>query len=857
MKLISCHIENFGKLSNVDYSFGSGITEFCEENGSGKSTLAAFIKAMFYGLPSVRVGGKDFNDRKHFFPFDGKKFGGYLTFEMNGKTYRITRYFDKKSNTADELTVHCGSSPCFDLGTDIGRAVFGVDKESFERTIFITPEAIDICATSSISAKLNNFVDNSDSRNTYDDVYERLEKAKKRLKAARGEGGLINEQKRNIRDLKSEIGNIESLSEALRQQYEKANELSRAIEDGEKQIKASENINRELEHWEQYESMSLRLSEDEREFDEIRRRYPLGIPTSAEIDTIKESAGKITSLKGKREAAAFAGEKSSRLENLSGVFAEGVPSEKSMQSLQSDINRISELRVLTDNKRAEQKSERAQILAHKFGNKIPSGEEIAGIKSEIERYRELDARLKEQSDIATVNAPVKRKRTYGYLIAAILAAVIGIVGVVCLVAVNMILGGVMLVVGAIALVADGFAYLGGRKSSSDTITVNETTVKNKADMRLIEERVRAFLVPYGYYSQNGIIFDFATFENDLNDYLTIKNADNASEQELQAMCSEMEELIKRAKGFFSRYFADEDDLQKAYIKLQKVIEEYSGLKNDEKSARESQSQATAEIGADREKIENILKPYGIALQSDLSRQIDSLYRDAENMTRLNKDIEAKKKELLAYKNKYELTEKPIAEKCDTAPLEEKVSHSRNELAIISSRIAEDESAIERFEGRNSLQEAEDALSKMNSKYKMLDATMSLLKQAERNLKDRYIAPIKNNFLYYADIIESSLGEKMEMDENFNITFERGGEARSDKHLSAGQRSICSLCFRLALVNNMYEKEKPFIIMDDPFVNLDAEHIIKTIDTVKALAKDNQIIYFCCHDSRKISENGKL
>ncbi len=50
MRLISCHIENFGVLSNKDYTFGEGINSFCKENGVGKTTLAAFIRAMFYGF---------------------------------------------------------------------------------------------------------------------------------------------------------------------------------------------------------------------------------------------------------------------------------------------------------------------------------------------------------------------------------------------------------------------------------------------------------------------------------------------------------------------------------------------------------------------------------------------------------------------------------------------------------------------------------------------------------------------------------------------------------------------------------------------------------------------------------------
>ena len=49
MKLISCHIENFGKLHDWSHDFTSGSNVFCEDNGWGKSTLASFIKVMFYG----------------------------------------------------------------------------------------------------------------------------------------------------------------------------------------------------------------------------------------------------------------------------------------------------------------------------------------------------------------------------------------------------------------------------------------------------------------------------------------------------------------------------------------------------------------------------------------------------------------------------------------------------------------------------------------------------------------------------------------------------------------------------------------------------------------------------------------
>ena len=53
MRLIKCHIENFGKLQNFDYEFGEGLNTIKQINGFGKTTFAHFIKAMLYGLPST------------------------------------------------------------------------------------------------------------------------------------------------------------------------------------------------------------------------------------------------------------------------------------------------------------------------------------------------------------------------------------------------------------------------------------------------------------------------------------------------------------------------------------------------------------------------------------------------------------------------------------------------------------------------------------------------------------------------------------------------------------------------------------------------------------------------------------
>ena len=75
-----------------------------------------------------------------------------------------------------------------------------------------------------------------------------------------------------------------------------------------------------------------------------------------------------------------------------------------------------------------------------------------------------------------------------------------------------------------------------------------------------------------------------------------------------------------------------------------------------------------------------------------------------------------------------------------------------------------------------------------------------------------------------------------MDKNYKVYFERGGEMRSDNHLSAGQKAILNLCLRLSLIDNVFGANKPFIVIDDAFSLLDSEHLSNIKKLIKELSK---------------------
>ena len=60
-----------------------------------------------------------------------------------------------------------------------------------------------------------------------------------------------------------------------------------------------------------------------------------------------------------------------------------------------------------------------------------------------------------------------------------------------------------------------------------------------------------------------------------------------------------------------------------------------------------------------------------------------------------------------------------------------------------------------------------------------------------------------------------------------------------------------LCMRMAYIEAMYKDEKPFIVFDDPFVNLDDNNISGAMCFLKNISKEYQVIYMTCSEGRTI------
>ncbi len=233
MKIIKCYIENFGKLHQFEYEFSEGLNIINKSNGWGKSTFATFIKAMFYGFDTSNKRAISENERKKYYPWQGGKFGGNLEFEINGKIYEIERFFGIKDKD-DTFRLYDKTTNCesYDFSQNIGEEIFKLDRQAYERSTYISGQAISVEINDSLSAKLSNILENENDINSSEEAINRIVSIMKEYKKT-GNKGKINEIETKINNKKREL-------EYARKNEELIEERRKKIEESKLQIRRYE-----------------------------------------------------------------------------------------------------------------------------------------------------------------------------------------------------------------------------------------------------------------------------------------------------------------------------------------------------------------------------------------------------------------------------------------------------------------------------------------------------------------------------------------------------------------------------------------------------------------------------------------
>lgn len=207
MRIVSVSIKAFGKLANVDLNFKEGVNVISNVNGFGKTTMAAFIRAMLYGFTYGRVKGA--TDASHYAPWGSdEKFGGSMTVEHNGETYRIERFFGKAARSEQLTVTNVKTNKPLTVETSLGEFFLGLTAESYDRSAYFPQEAVELSTNDNFEARLANLVQNNDV--DYDKVQKDLRDYRRDLRLERGNGGKIYELTTLQRQYRQELHDAET-----------------------------------------------------------------------------------------------------------------------------------------------------------------------------------------------------------------------------------------------------------------------------------------------------------------------------------------------------------------------------------------------------------------------------------------------------------------------------------------------------------------------------------------------------------------------------------------------------------------------------------------------------------------------
>lgn len=856
MRLLRCHIEKFGVLSGFDYEFESGLTVICRENGFGKSTLAAFLKAMFYGLPRTGARKASDNERKRYEPWQGGKYGGFLEFFNQGTSYRVTRYFGKTAakDTFElyDLTNRTKNSA---FSERLGEELFGLDAESCARSTFVPQLAArELEATSSIRAKLTNLVDDTNDMNNFDTAMAALRAYRSERKAYRGSNGEIDRLAEEICALEEERfraeGKRPELESVLReidaqnaQQAEKTAELALVRADIQK---AAGQRERQLKKERLYE-LRAQVKQQDETMQALREKYPDGLPAAEEIRRQRENVISLRQLEKRQGTLVLSMEDRQVIEEGAPLFSDRVRVAVDLDRLEAGQQELAALSIENRAAMPDDEAEQLKKYTKIFHTGLPDGAELSEKQQACRRIAELCA----VRDAKQAQKNEKKRPGSAKIAILALGALLLLAGIGCLVAEKLSLGIAAVVLGALSLAA---ALLWKKPLQAE-----DGADEEMQQIEQLQAGVTAFLMQFCPDASRPDE-QLVQLRLDKDAYLRLREKESRMTKERQAQQVRIDALTRELHAILARYRLtdSEQTLLQAIRALRERASQYERVQEHAERLEAERQEMARQAQAHTDELAAFFAKYRLSGQTD-EQLIEQAEQDAHAFDAAGTASKEAKTRLADFlRENAELSEAASQEESlDMAALQEKETQTQRELAAQEDALRQLRQKrdalrheVEKIPAlEDELAELGETRSAMQKQCELADLTMDYLTRAKDTLANSYVGRVEQGFVRYADAL---LGEKIGhvmLDRELHLFIDEQGAARDAASFSAGTVDGVMLCMRLALVDALFQKEQPFLLLDDPFVNLDDEATRRALSMLREIAKKRQVVYLTCNTAR--------
>lgn len=834
MKLISCYIENFGGLSQYELEFSDGLTVIKEPNGFGKTTLAEFLRAMFYGFPR-KAKTLDKSKRQKYTPWDGGKFGGNLVFEYEGKQYRLERSFGTTPrgdsfNLIDLATGRKSSR----FSENIGLELFQLDADSFERSTYM-PQVYDhtTLTTTGIQAKLGDLVEDTGDINHFDKAVQTLRSRRSGFIPYRGSGGSVAEAAVQITRVQKELDRVEGQKEMLEQCAGGIRDTEAEIERKKLDMEAArrqwEQTSKAAASRQQLEDLTARRQSAERDLRILEEAYPLGIPGEAEIRTARQIADRLAVL----EDSGLKGNERAQYETLCADMEAGLLDQRRLEALAEQNRQLLRQKAALESLAVPEEELREKKRLNSFFEAgWPDVEEIQTHRSALEM---CEALRMENAELEARAAEVPEKKNPMLLILGAVAMGLGLLLMVMRI---FTAGAIAVAVGIVLLGAGVIRNSKQHRGRADARTAFLTRAEeNRKAIARAENRAAEFTRRYSRKE------DLNTGLDEIQQNLDALLELNAKLRTRQEQRTAQEAMVRQTETALYRQLGTED-FDSAISELRLSREKVMQWTRQETRRQE-------ELDIWNEKMDGFFARFGLAREPDLRQQLQRLYDDGILQKNARLRLEQLSEQLR------QIPELP--ESADPEILEQTEKRLRGEYAVLTEKLMEQRQTQRQLqEQADRIPELSDELERWQQqknddqrKARILDDTMDFLEKARDSLTTSYLGPIRENFSRYLAQLTGNAQERAFISPELDVQLERRGQARELGYFSAGQSDLVLLCMRLALVDALFGAVKPFVILDDPFVNLDDEHTAEALKLLRELGRQRQIIYLTCNSSRSL------
>ena len=679
MRLLRCHIENFGVLSGFDYEFESGLTVICRENGFGKSTLAAFLKAMFYGLPRTGARTAANNERKRYEPWQGGKYGGFLEFSNQGTSYRVTRYFGKTA-AKDSFEIYDLTNRTKEtaFSEKLGEELFGLDAESFARSTFVPQLAArELEATSSIRAKLTNLVDDTNDMNNFDTAMAALRAYRSDRKAYRGSNGEIDRLAEELRALEDERfraeGKRPELESVLReidaqnaQQAEKTAELALVRADIQK---AAGQRERQLKKERLYE-LRAQVKQQDETMQALREKYPDGLPAAEEIRRQRENVISLRQLEKRQGTLVLSMEDRQVIEEGAPLFSDRVRVADDLDRLEAGQRELAALSIGNRAVMPEEETEQLEEYTRIFHIGLPDDAEISEKQQDCRRIAELCA----VRDAKQAQKNEKKRPGSAKIAILALGALLLLAGIGCLVAEKLSLGIAAVVLGALSLAA---ALLWKKPLQAE-----DGADEEMRQVGQLQDGVTAFLLQF-YPDTSRPDEQLVQLRLDKDAYLRLREKESRMTKERQAQQVRIDALTRELHAILARYRLtdSEQTLLQAIRALRERASQYERVQEHAERLEAERQEMARQTQADTDELAVFFAKYRLSGQAD-EQLLEQAEQDAHAFDAAGTASNKAKERLADFlRENAELSEAASQEESlDMAALQEKETQTQRELA---------------------------------------------------------------------------------------------------------------------------------------------------------------------------------